>query len=159
MIDSKLVNGSFPIKVGKHEFKSSRLTDIDRADLDGYIKARYVANAAKAASLLPKVQGDQIIKIAMEEISNPETNIAWGTIEGLSIISTLDGTLHLGYQMCLKRHPRLTFQEFEEAAKSSDEQVLIEAINDIGRAWNHFNPPVEESEESGGSSTENTKSE
>lgn len=151
-MNNDLFNGSYPMKIGNEEFKASRLTDKDYADLDGYIKARYVADAQKAALLLGP-EGREIVKLAMAEVHNSETEVAWGTEIGGNILSSQDGVLHLGYQMILRRHPNVSFKQFEKEAHKD----LIGSVRAIDDAFGHFYPSRDE-EDVGGSSTENKKS-
>lgn len=148
-MDNDLVDGAFPIKVGGKEFQTCRLTDKDYADLDGYIKSRYLENAFKAAD---GITDEYTKKDAKSSALRDVVNVGWGTAVGNDIIWADDGIAHIGHRFIRKRQPQIDYEQF----LSLFNKDKVESIKAVMTAWQFFNPVKEES---GGSSTGNDKSE
>lgn len=150
-MDSKLADSSYPLKIGDEEYQASMFTDKDYGSLDNYIKAAYVENAFKTAGLLDdEGRKDEIKRFAMSQ----SANVGWFTHEGINIMATQDGLLHLGFQMLRKLHPTLKFSEFKVEAMKS----IHTASMNIVLADRHLNYIKTEEGESRGTLTENDKS-
>lgn len=145
--DTKLFDSSFPMQIGDKEYQASMLTDRDYGDLDNFIKSFYVDIAYRAAENYTPQKRKELVTIALNE----SINVDWESDVGNSIICSREGMLRVGWQMCLKRHPALTFKEFRDEAYKN----IASAIMKIDNTWGMFLPAKEDV---GGSSTENNKS-
>lgn len=149
-MDAKLFDSGYPLKIGGNEFVASILTDKDYGDLTHYMRSVFISIANRAArDFENEDERKELLAIAMKE----SLTIGWGTEDGFNIISSEDGVLHLGFQMLRKRHKGLTFKQFEELARKD----LPDSIQQIQSVYSALNSVKED--DSGGSSTENTKSE
>lgn len=146
-MESKFLDGSFPMKIGDIEFNASTLTDKDYADLDGYIKSVFINIAINSSKNLEEDFRKELISVALKEA----INIGWSSEEGIDIISTTEGCFRLGYQMCRKRHPNLSFNDFKKEASKK----IADSVEQINIAYRTLNSIVGDD---GGSSTENSKS-
>lgn len=146
-----MLDGGFPIKLGDIEFTTTRLSERDWEDLDGWIQAKYlhaIRNAAK--QLDDEDYYAEIISAATKNVSE----VVYGTKEARKIVRTDDGILHLGYFLIRKRHgDKWSFEKFARHCKKVG---IIIACGDILVGWMHWYPAEEGSD--GGTSTESSKS-
>lgn len=153
-MDSKLADSSYPLKIGDEEYQASMLTDKDYGSLDNYIKAAYIENAfVVAESLVDENRKDEIKRFAMSQ----STNVGWFTHEGINIMATQDGLLHLGFQMLRKQHQTLKFSEFKQQVFKHKDTLHVSLMN-ITLADKQLNYIKTEEGESRGTPTENDKS-
>lgn len=157
MEDNALFDSKLPIKIGGQELRCSYLTDRDYGDLDHYIKARYVQLAFKVANSGHLSEEDQK-EYKSIAVSN-SLKIGWGTKEGIEIVWSEDGILHIGFQFIRKEHSaKFNFATFEKICRGKDNSELLNSIEQILIAWQFFNPEEEKKEDIGGSSTGSEKS-
>lgn len=151
MDDSKIADPSWPLKIGDEEYQATMLTDKAYGSLDNYIKATYIENAFKRANAISDEKTkDEIKQFALSQ----SVHVGWYTHEGINIMSTQEGVLHLGFHMCLKRHPTLKYSDFVKEAQKS----FLPAIENILMADRRLNYTQIDDKESRGTLTENDKS-
>ena len=133
-MDTKLSDSGFPMKIGDQEYTASMLTDRDYGDLSRYIQSEYINIATRAAELIDdEDQRRELKSVALSEA----TRIGWMTQEGVNIISSLDGLIHLGFQMIRKRHPKILYRQFESEARK-DIRSSLEEINKVDKLLNYL---------------------
>ena len=151
-MDHRLSDAGWPMKIGDQEYKACMLTDRDYGDLSRYIQSVYLDNAFAAADLNEDSERQfQLRKFALSEVSN----VGWNTLEGVRIMATKIGILHIGHQMIRKRHSNITFPVFRVEA----EKDIVRSLTEINLVDKQLNYVKQEDGESGGTSTENDKSE
>lgn len=151
-VDTRLVDGSFPMKIGEVTYNASMLTDRDYGDIDNWIKSMYIALATNASKMLGETEKKELRVLAL----GTAISMTWGTDEGLEIMTSLSGLLKLGHQMCRKRHPQLTYEQFEKEAYKN----LNDSLDQINIAYGIVHSIVDKKKEEdvGGSSTGSEKS-
>lgn len=149
-LEARFLDQGFPIKIGTEQFLASTLTDQNYADYTGYIRARYLDLVDITTKNSPNYR--EQMRLAQENL----INVHWSTQIGQDILWTEDGLLNLGYHMCRKKHPNLTFKRFKEAF----EVDKVSALDEITKAYMLLNFPLEKKDEGdvGGSPTGNDKS-
>lgn len=148
-----MLDGGFPIKIGDIEFTTTRLSERDWEDLDGWIQAKYlhaIRNAAK------QLDDEDYYKEVISTATKNALEITYGTKEAAKIVRTDDGILHLGYFLIKKRHENKW--SFERFAKHCKKIGILQACDDILVGWLHFYSASEEEGSDGGTSTESSKS-
>jgi len=151
-MDNKLSDAGYPIQIGDQEYTASMLTDRDYGDLDQYIQSVFIRMGCNAAELLDDESKKRELKsLALKDA----TQIGWGTSEGINIIATVDGILHLGFQMIRKRHAKILFSEFKQQALKNL-SASINEINLIDRRLNYT--IIDDDKKPGGASAGNEKS-
>lgn len=133
-----------PMKIGNTEYVASEFTDQDYSDIVGYARKKYLEYASSS-------DNERLLSVALKEAAGFE----WGDDTVTELISTVEGTLRLGFQFCRKRHPNLQFTTFEREARTN----LRESLHSILLTYSAFNNlEVPTEDVVGGTSTEKEKS-
>lgn len=151
-MDSALFDSAIPMQIGNQQYMASMFTDKDYGDLDNYIRSSFIQMGVEAAEKLKNGMADKLISITLTKA----TEVGWMTVEGINIISTVDGICQLGFQSIRKRHPEVKYSEFR-AEFDSNRAKACQNINLADRQLN-FVKKKEGSTDSGGSVTGNPKS-
>lgn len=151
--ESALANGAFPMKIGNVEYQASRFSDRDWADINEYVRSKYLSNMFEACKNLSSEMQADLKKTALSQLPQ----IHYDTDEGRNIIFSLDGNgiFHLGFQMIKKRHPKVTYEDFEKECRVDGKT----ATTKIMETYDYLMSPPEGIDANGGASTENKKSE
>lgn len=147
-----MLDGGFPIKIGDIEFTTTRLSERDWEDLDGWIQAKYLH---KIRNYAKQLDDEDVYKEVMDVAVTNALAIVYGTTEARKIIRTDEGIIHLGYFLIKKRHSdKWSLEKFQKHCKKIG---ILQACDDILVGWLHWYGAAEEGSD-GGTSTESSKS-
>lgn len=111
---SRLVAAPVEVDLGLIKIRMSPLNDEDMAELDEWVRARYIANARRSVEEEHAVGSDvwrAVVKLAMDEAMG----ITWSSATGAKLMATTDGMARLAYQGAKRNHPELDFALLRKA--------------------------------------------
>ena len=105
---SKLVAGPAELEIGALKLRMRPLNDLDMAELDEWVRARYIANADRAARMesLPREQWRELVGLAMDRAMS----MTWTAPPGSGLMATIEGMCRLAWQCCRDVTPGLTYE-------------------------------------------------
>lgn len=109
---SKLVAAPAEVTLGDLTLVMSPLNDIDIAELNEWVRARYIANADMAAKMTncDDKQWRAWITVAMDRA----LGLTWYEPPGSTLMATIEGVVRLAWQACKRNMPALTHAMLRE---------------------------------------------
>tara|TARA_R100000306_G_C4262692_1_gene86115 strand:- start:9 stop:497 length:489 start_codon:yes stop_codon:yes gene_type:complete len=133
--DTQLTGGSCPLYISDQEFKASTLRDIDTSELDEWTRERVILNAVEIGKNLIGAVRQELYQAA----SIASIGIKWNSVEGIRLFNTVEGSARLGWQMCQKHQPLLSYEEFLKLMTSKGDAVTIQNSINIDRIYGKLN--------------------
>lgn len=109
--DTAVTGGRRPLKIGGVEYMASQLSDKDIAELDEWLRARFISMARD--SLGPdcsQKQIDDTLAVAMRDAMG----LTWMSGIGARVMASVDGVARLAWQMVHHSHPTVTYEEIRK---------------------------------------------
>lgn len=132
-----LTGASFPMHIGDRELAACSLRDKDYIELDAYIQSKIIKIAKEQLDGLVPTERSELLQAAIKAAASS----GWATPEGTKIINTVEGTLRLGWQMCRRKAPSLSFDSFLRLATKpdkdgvADEETTFNSIMEINKVY------------------------
>lgn len=105
---SRLVAAPVEVDLGLVKILMSPLDDMDMAELDEWVRARYIANARKSVEDESPI-GSEVWRAVMKLAMDEAMGLTWSSSPGSSLIATVDGMARLAWQGAKKNDPTLDY--------------------------------------------------
>ena len=128
----QMTAAAYPLVLDGQTYHMTPLTDRDYDELTNWMRSRIIDTARK--NITPDMDSDERRELLAAAIENA-SGVNFGEPRSQQHIKTIDGVARVIFQSCLKRHPRLDYEQFRKLFKSAPN---IEAAMAI---WKEINLP------------------
>lgn len=132
MTNSSLTGATYPLNISGKEFSATAFNDKDYDELDNYIQSKIIGIAKKQLGAFSGTERSEFLQAAIKAASSS----GWATAEGAKIISTVEGSIRLGWQM-VRATSKITFDKFY--ALAIQEEYLQQNIHEIDIVYGQLN--------------------